>query len=539
MLMAPRASSVPAERNRRQPINGRRRASQAPPVQPSPIRPALISQLARPKRKRLQDSESEADEPEGVYPSKQPRRFPPPEHELSEQNLRIFNGEEMDDAANNARPKGNKRSSSRPSTRAASDVTQETARTQRSSNTTAYYRFAHLKSAQVYVHTDPPEDIQKAIHAIIKAEPPEGRRDKLKTISQILHKGCTKTARAAVGEDDFVNLFHNTLMAMSPENLCLREKADWQEELKPKILRSRFNLDFLTGFDFMAGDQQQEADDASAPLRKRQQQSANQIYISPQSSMADRFDPTPANRSQKLATMPPPPLPSSVPEKEGDHSLIKTPHPDISIGTQFNALTSALSSQDLNGLEAQLFLSQLQNKMVHREPGGPQEPMLISVPALRASDLAFPFAVFEGKAYSTGKQVFEAENQAAVAGACGLKIQLCLDELVKRATPAPSQGQSTTSSDVLPALSKDQPAFFFSICTEGPIHELWAHWTNVEDGARTFHMTLLKICHGMLLEGVEDFIVAVDNVLRWGTGHFLESVVERLKKVIRNLRAAA
>jgi hypothetical protein len=209
------------------------------------------------------------------------------------------------------------------------------------------------------------------------------------------------------------------------------------------------------------------------------------------------------------------------------------------MGTEVTALTSALSSQNLNSFEAWLFLKQLQNRIVRRELGGPQEPMLISVPAPRASDLAFPFAVVEGKAYSTGKRVFEAENQAAVAGACGLKIQLCLDELVKRAAPTPSQGQPPTSSDVPPAPSKDQPALFFSICTQGPIHELWVHWTNVEDGMHKFHMKLLKICHGVLLEGVEDFIVAVDNVLRWGTGHFLESVVERLGKVTRNRRAGA
>jgi hypothetical protein len=147
------------------------------------------------------------------------------------------------------------------------------------------------------------------------------------------------------------------------------------------------------------------------------------------------------------------------------------------------------------------------------------EPALISVPASLAIDLAFPFAVVEGKAYSTGRQIFEAENQAAVAGACGLKIQLCLDELVERAA---------TSSDIQGAPAENRFALFFSVCTEGPIHELWVHWTSVEDGERMFNMTLLKLCHAALLEGVEEFFVAVDNMLRWGTGQFFDSVVERL-----------
>ena len=204
--------------------------------------------------------------------------------------------------------------------------------------------------------------------------------------------------------------------------------------------------------------------------------------------------------------------------------MIKTPRPDLSIGTKLDALTSAFSSQSLSSIQALKFLKQLQNQMVTREPRIILEPALISVPALRASDLAFPFAVVEGKAYSTGRQVFEAENQAAVSGACGLKIQLCLDELVTRAT-------ASSNSEFAPA--EYPPALFFSICTEGPLHELWVHWTSVEGGVRKFNMTLLKYCHGVLLEGVEDFMIAVDNMLRWGTSQFIDSVVERLGKVAR------
>ena len=441
--------------------------------------------------------------------------------------------DEMDAAVNNTRPGSIKRSSSRRSTTEASDTTQGTTRTQRSSGTGAFYRFTHLATAQVYIHADPPKDIQDAIDAIIKAEPAKERRDQLKPISQALHDDCTETARAAAGEDDFVRHVHTALKTMKPKNLCLHEKADWQEDLKPKIQRSHINLDFLTDLNFVDGGQDQEVDDASAPPPpKRQQQSVGQAYISPNSSIANASYPTPAKGPPESGTMPPP-AHFPFPEKEEDRSPIKTPRPDISIGTYFMALTSTLSSQNLNSTEAQLFLTQLQNQMVLREPGGPKEPALISVPAPRASDLVFPFAVVEGKAYSTGKQVFEAENQAAVSGACGLKIQLCLDELVKRATPTSSNDEFPTSSDNQSAPSENQPALFFSICTEGPIHELWVHWTNVEDGVRKFNMKLLKLCHGVLLEGVEDFVIAVDNMLRWGTGQFVKSVVERLGKVAR------
>lgn len=48
-------------------------------------------------------------------------------------------------------------------------------------------------------------------------------------------------------------------------------------------------------------------------------------------------------------------------------------------------------------------------------------------------------------------------------------------------------------------------------------------------------MTNLKVAHGMLLNDLEDFVVVLDNVLRWGTGHFQESVVVRLEKVAEKI----
>lgn len=237
---------------------------------------------------------------------------------------------------------------------------------------------------------------------------------KLLAISQEFHDGCVKVVRAAVGEDDCIGVLRTALKAMDHSKLSLRKKADWRVELKPTIQQPAFNLSFVGGY------QQQEIDDASAQPQKRHQQQASPTYISPRPSRM----------------------------KDKDNSPIKTPRPDITIGLESTALISALSSQNLNNTEASRFLKLLQNTMMRREPDGPDEPMLCSVPMQHASDLVFPFAVVEGKAYSTGKPIFEAENQAAVSGACGLKILLCLDELAKDAR---------TSSDVLPTPSNPTP----------------------------------------------------------------------------------
>jgi hypothetical protein len=95
---------------------------------------------------------------------------------------------------------------------------------------------------------------------------------------------------------------------------------------------------------------------------------------------------------------------------------------------------------------------------------------------------------------------------------------------------------ATASSDVRPIPSDITP-LFFSVCTECPYHELYAHYTYIEDGVRKFSQTLLEICNGLLLKSVVEFMIAVDNVLRWGTGRFLASIVERLEILARKAGA--
>ncbi|OAG39015.1 hypothetical protein AYO21_06735 [Fonsecaea monophora] len=501
------------------------------------------------KRKRSHESQADAEvkvyNAQDEHVTKQPRKSPPPllelpedlpknitqfrslgpsKDQLSEHNLRLFNGE-MNLSANNSPVL--KRTSSRRSLAASSDI--DTVRSQRSSNTTAFYRYKHLEVADIYIHTDLPGDIEADIDRIVKAKVSKHRSVKLSNIAKGFYGACKEAVKAAAGEDDFVHIFRRALEAMSPDEIMLREKADWREELKPIPQQSDLNLSFLVNVNAVSNDQQDEVDDASAPPPpKRQQQSGGQMCSSPQSSMVDALNPSRDNRQLEPAVMPPP-INCSLMEKPKETFPIKTPRPDITVGIKEESLISALSiltPQDLNKTEAKRFLNMLEDTMIPSKRGGSMEPLLIAVPTQRKSDLVFPFAVVEGKAYSTGKQVFEAQNQAAVSGACGLKMQLCLNELVKR----------STSDFALPS-STIQPPLFFSICTEGPYHELWAHYTHLEDGVQKFKMKLLKICNGVLLDGVEDFIVAVDNVLRWGTGQFLKSVVERLGKVVNKAKS--
>lgn len=104
---------------------------------------------------------------------------------------------------------------------------------------------------------------------------------------------------------------------------------------------------------------------------------------------------------------------------------------------------------------------------------------------------------------------------------------MMLHELIKRAT---------RSSDVPLTPSKYRPPLVFTICSEGPQHELWVHYTVIEDGEHQFNMALLSTCHGVMPKQVESFFVQVYNVLNWTAGPFLKSVVDDLRKVVRKLR---
>ncbi|KAF2234550.1 hypothetical protein EV356DRAFT_501412 [Viridothelium virens] len=471
------------------------------------------------KRKRPQDSETKFKaEAEDVRPSKKPReplpsesneqKLSPPMNPLSERNLKLFNSKEMDLAA----VLGHKRTSSQRSIGPSETGTE---RTQRSSNTNAIYRHRNLAAVEIHMHVEPPDYIQAAINRIFTAEVSTERRSKLRLTAQELRDNCLQNVGAYAGEDDFMNSLCTALKALGLENLCIHWKADWQAELKPVAPpQSHFNSRFISGT------RQLEVDNVSAPL------STGKPSISRESSIPN----TPIR-----TLLSEPPESSTAPTVASPGSLIKTPRPDISIGIQIAALISDLSSQNLNKAQARKFLTWLQNKLVQHKADRPFEPILTSVPAPRALNLAFPFAVVEGKAYSTGKQIFEAENQAAVSAACALKIQLTLDNLVDRGATASSDPRLTTNTTTT---SNIDPPLFFAICTQGPIHELWAHWTVVdEDGVCTFGSKLLDSCNVLLLQQGEDFLVRLYNVGCWGLGPFMTSVVERLGKVAEKAQA--
>ncbi|TAQ83773.1 hypothetical protein B7494_g7900 [Chlorociboria aeruginascens] len=86
-------------------------------------------------------------------------------------------------------------------------------------------------------------------------------------------------------------------------------------------------------------------------------------------------------------------------------------------------------SSESSAINGVLHIARERDRAARHKEDRPLKPMLISVPALCAWDLAFPLTVVESKASLTDKPIFEAENQAAMSGACELNILLDRDNL--------------------------------------------------------------------------------------------------------------
>ncbi len=108
----------------------------------------------------------------------------------------------------------------------------------------------------------------------------------------------------------------------------------------------------------------------------------------------------------------------------GQHKGVKTPRPDCTIGLSHSTLAHALSERGLKTSQADENLRGLQ-----------REHILYSDPTENFMNVRFPILVVEGKAYATGKTVFEAENQAAVAGSCMVNLLQQLTEVHDRCVP--------------------------------------------------------------------------------------------------------
>lgn len=199
--------------------------------------------------------------------------------------------------------------------------------------------------------------------------------------------------------------------------------------------------------------------------------------------------------------MPPPAAPS-----QSKQDAVKTPRPDFTIGFRHSTISKALMKRGLSKFKADDFLKVLQ-----------LERKLCSDPTQNFLDVRFPILVIEGKAYATGKTVFEAQNQAAVSGGCMVNLRQQLTDLF--------EGVFSNFG------GRERLQFAFSICTEGPQIEFWVHYALSEDSVRSHYMNIFRTCYGSLQGGLEGFLMDLERLMEWTKDEFLKEVADRLYKL--------
>ena len=196
--------------------------------------------------------------------------------------------------------------------------------------------------------------------------------------------------------------------------------------------------------------------------------------------------------------------------------IMKTPRPDKTIGPTLINLVEILKARGIREVEAWDFLKAPQYQQALRF--SPLQPTL---------PMCFPPMVVEGKSYSTGKTVFEAQNQTAVSGAYMTDMQHNLAKFTESTCHGSHQSIEPLA---------------FSIYTEGPMVQLWVHYTTLMDNVRMYHMNILKICHASSLpslrDGVREFFEAVDDVMRWATSELLGEIANQLVLVWKGTQQA-
>ncbi|KAL8831345.1 MAG: hypothetical protein Q9170_005338 [Blastenia crenularia] len=356
-----------------------------------------------------------------------------------------------------------------------SDLNPETvtasARSQKSAGSLKFYRYEILEQARVHVRCEyPPPDVQRSLDLIFKREVSASRRVEIAHIAKETAQKFSGKTLGAAREDDLLELLNRAFDELFPNGKfnCPR-KTDWNPELKPKILQDDvWNLDAL-------GQASKETDEIIERPSKRQQ--ADQTFPSPTTSQPS---------SQQIATPP-------QPKQDG---AVKSPRPDTTIGFQSSAIINALIGLGLSKRKSEdlLRVLQLQRK-------------LCSDPTTDYSNVRFPIQVVEGKAYATGKPMFEAENQAVVSGACMVNLQQQLIDLYE---------------GIFPASEKCRVPLAFSVCTEGPLIQYWVNHCSMEEGVRTYYMSLLCVCNGALHDTLEVFLTKWEQLMGWYGDVFLK-----------------
>ena len=188
---------------------------------------------------------------------------------------------------------------------------------------------------------------------------------------------------------------------------------------------------------------------------------------------------------------------SRLARPESQTSPLETPQPAVTVGFSHRSLVEEISEIGPSQAKIDQFLRKYQTNAE-----------LYTSPARSGAGCRFPFLTVESKSYSSGDGMFEAQNQAAVSGACITNLLKGIPDFDDRHSHH--------------SLLSETPVW--SICTDGSILQLWVHYTTTQDGHRFYCSKLYDACQIPVVEQVTRFLINVDKIFVWATSELLSYI---------------
>ena len=205
-------------------------------------------------------------------------------------------------------------------------------------------------------------------------------------------------------------------------------------------------------------------------------------------------------------------------EEMAEQYQVKTPLDNLTAATALTSFVTKFSTSRSSVLSACRSFGLPRNSSP--STANPANPAMVALTSLGEDifEAEHPFAFVEDKAYVGIKQLRESEDRTALTAAIALHGLAEWEKELRN-----SKLQQSQLEDVLFA-----PLLFFSIAIQGPIHELWVHWSTVEQGVFTCHSKLVESYNAQLLHRAGELMVKVKNIALWGSGPFMDRIVKQL-----------
>jgi hypothetical protein len=335
------------------------------------------------------------------------------------------------------------------------------------------YRSILLSEASIFIDREfAPSSATPDLEALIV--PPE-MQALVDDIAKIYYEECRDSAMSGVGEGNWGANACVTVMSRLRRCESLRDvlklnssDGPWRQELKPVRATMLLQTTVVLPSFAISPTAVESKDLGAAPLLDQPcsfKASSRPIVCPPINSPSADLE-TPRSDSLSYTSG------YTSTTLETDPDSLSTPKPDICVGLAHEWFPPNHHST-LNSLKTD--------------------------PHRSAMGLHLPFLIFEAGGHAG---LFGAQNQAAVGAACMLRI--------------------------LDLIRCGEDTVVWSVTTEGPIHELWAHYRDSRKRYQSVHMDLWRMTK---MEHAKAFVETMAKIMIWGSRVFAERVFHAVEGV--------